>query len=921
MKRAIASSFLAGWPILCLICMAICNFPILPLAAEQTDAARVALPGHVVQSLAKATRVPHAPQMDNEPITLTVVLALSDPAGAKALGDGIADPNSPEYRRTIRPEEFRARFGPSQEAYDTVLGYLKENGLSLSLGSISRRTLTVIGTRAQAQKAFNVVIDDYLLGDRKVHAVASDPAVPEKIAPLILSVFGLSNLSPMQPGFTILDPLTPMSAATAYDGTLTPAGKTNSGGLPPGLDGSGQTIGLIEEDTFKYSDVKNWLKFAGLPAGSINNLSVVPLAGGATPSGCVETDPGCGTTEVLLDIEGAMGIAQGAKIVVFEVPAGTDPATSIGAAGDYLAALSPPGILSTSWGKCEGSIGQSDAMGVDSIIAGLTISGVSTFVFTGDHGADCVDGSGTYTNGIYFPADAPHAIAVGGTYLEVNKDNTYFAEYWWGDGGFGVSDLIPEPSYQEKEKPGASGRSVPDVAMYGAPGIWVCQAESGSKHCSATSGFLVGGTSLATPLWAATWALANQAAEDAGPGVASAGNGFLYNYASGFHSAGSMINRGNNFGHVGLGSPDIAKLIGTLVPIEIDSFSPAGGPAAGDTKVTITGTGFIGIKKVTFGGVQGTNLSIESDTKLTVESPQAPGDQAAIEIETDAGKATASGNFLYTPEIESINPNSGPMEGGASITVKGFGLDTSEQFLFFGVPATSVVCHSATKCTMVTPANLPGQKWVEAQTTWGGDSAITSNTQFFYDPLAINSFTPAIGPTQGGETVYVYGHSFENGKTVFSFGGAPATDVFCVDPNYCYMTSPAQGPSAAVGGKVQITATVGSDVSAPAPHEFKFEVFPTITAISPVPAKAGSTVTITGTGFSTTAGKTTFNFFGINVDGDCASAIQCTAKVPFSSAHSTAVTVTVDGNTSLDWVDFYYPGKLPPPGCKPGACS
>jgi len=261
------------------------------------------------------------------------------------------------------------------------------------------------------------------------------------------------------------------------------------------------------------------------------------------------------------------------------------------------------------------------------------------------------------------------------------------------------------------------------------------------------------------------------------------------------------------------------------------------------------------------------------------------------------------------------------MEGGASITVKGYGLDTSEQFLFFGAPATSVVCHSATKCTMVTPANLPGQKWVEAQTTWGGDSAINANTQFFYDPLAINSFTPAIGPTQGGETVYIYGHSFENGKTVFLFGGAPATDVFCVDPNYCYMTSPVAPPATAVGEKVQITATVGSDVSAPAPHEFKFEVFPTITGISPVPAKAGSTVAIAGTGFSTTAGKTTFNFFGINVPGETCTSTQCTATVPFSSAHSTAVTVTVHGNTSLDWVDFYYPGKPAPPGCKPGACT
>jgi hypothetical protein len=125
-------------------------------------------------------------------------------------------------------------------------------------------------------------------------------------------------------------------------------------------------------------------------------------------------------------------------------------------------------------------------------------------------------------------------------------------------------------------------------------------------------------------------------------------------------------------------------------------------------------------------------------------------------------------------------------------------------------------------------------------------------------------------------------------------------------------------------GKVHLTVTVDGITSAPSTNEFTFVVFPTVTGISPSSADAGAVVTLTGTSFSTTAGQTTFTFFGIPVAGTCSSTTQCTAVVPFEvdgTAQTTAVPVTVNGITSLDYVVFSYKNKIPVPPCKGHLCS
>lgn len=80
----------------------------------------------------------------------------------------------------------------------------------------------------------------------------------------------------------------------------------------------------------------------------------------------------------------------------------------------------------------------------------------------------------------------------------------------------------------------------------------------------------------------------------------------------------------------------------------ISTVSPATGPAAGGTTVTITGTLFTTGTTVTFGGTAGTSVSVKSDKKLTVVTPAKTAGAYDVVVTTAAGSATKTNGFTYS---------------------------------------------------------------------------------------------------------------------------------------------------------------------------------------------------------------------------------------------------------------------------------
>ncbi len=578
--------------------------------AQKTDMIR--LPGHVLSGIVGVKPLPASPGSDAQPVALTIVLKHTDQAGFDKYLNDVYDRNSPLFHHFLSPTEVSDRFGPTSDAYKEILDYLTSNGLKLLAGSANRLTLTVGGTRGQAQRVFSVNVRDYQAGGRRFFANDTDPAAPPSLAAHIQAIVGLSNAPRPKTAVDSSSPIpflqqtlagVPGIVANAINGKLGVCEGTSTscasdavcgGGagsclltsvlmngqsivsnamdivmlsqesleiFDPPATGAGQTIGLVAFSSIQTSDIANWLALLGLPSSLLNQVSQVSVNGGA-PLGPDES-------ELLLGVETVLAVAPGAQVVVYDGPF-TSPGTSL---QTIINAMINDGvtIISNSYTYCEDQTTLADVQSIDAILAAAAVSGISVFSAAGDSGSACQDGS---ANTAAVPADSPHVTAVGGTSVKPGPGFTYAGESWWdgstsvpptGQGGFGVSVFFPQPTYQSSLLSGGTMRSIPDVAAPADPifGIGICEADAGG----CPTGSLYGGTSFATPIWAAVAALLNQATGRQFGLL----NPILYPLAntSAFHSAASM---GTDAAHVGLGSPNV-----NLMSLALAGLTP--GPA------------------------------------------------------------------------------------------------------------------------------------------------------------------------------------------------------------------------------------------------------------------------------------------------------------------------------------------------------
>ena len=101
------------------------------------------------------------------------------------------------------------------------------------------------------------------------------------------------------------------------------------------------------------------------------------------------------------------------------------------------------------------------------------------------------------------------------------------------------------------------------------------------------------------------------------------------------------------------------------------SISPARGPVAGGTAVTITGSGLTGTSAVSFGGVAATGVTVVSDSSVTATAPAAPGGTPVtvdVRITATGGTSPVTGadqfSYIGAPTVSSLAPAVGTVDGG-----------------------------------------------------------------------------------------------------------------------------------------------------------------------------------------------------------------------------------------------------------------
>src|ERR1700689_1120174 len=166
-----------------------------PSIAKAALPATVRLPGHVLPALSKANMVPSSTKGDRDTVTLTLVLKRDDQPGFERLLHDLYNPHSENFHKFLTQRQMADRFGPSRAEYNSVLRWMRSKGFRLERGSKNRLTLTMRGTRADAERAFDVRIADYRIGGRTFRANDGDPALPLQLASRVQSISGLSNLA------------------------------------------------------------------------------------------------------------------------------------------------------------------------------------------------------------------------------------------------------------------------------------------------------------------------------------------------------------------------------------------------------------------------------------------------------------------------------------------------------------------------------------------------------------------------------------------------------------------------------------------------------------------------------------------------------------------------------------------------------
>ena len=376
-----------------------------------------------------------------------------------------------------------------------------------------------------------------------------------------------------------------VAAGATAAGTIGPAGGLTPGDLGSayGLTttgGSGQTVAVVDayNDPNINADLQSFDTHYGLAACSTTNgcLRVVNQAGGST---LPANDTTGWSVEEALDVETVHSVCQGCKVILVEAssPLNTDLATAENTA------------VSLGAGEVSNSFGEPESGTSTSFQAAFNHPGVVITASAGDSGYYFYDRLAA-TNQPGIPAAYNTTVSVGGTSLYLGQGAARQSETVWNDngvrdvlqqafaaplgaGGGGCSTLFSAQHWQSSlgawGSTGCGGkRLVSDVSAVAdyLTGFDIYDSYNCGSSCSPAPGWLtVGGTSLSSPIIAASYGLAGGAQGVAYPALTLYGHqGHAYDVTSGGNGwcAGEGAAQCPNPNSLGYGTVDCAYTAG-----------------------------------------------------------------------------------------------------------------------------------------------------------------------------------------------------------------------------------------------------------------------------------------------------------------------------------------------------------------------
>jgi subtilase family serine protease len=533
-----------------------------------------------VPSWAKATNRVGATSASDK-VTFQVQLGWQGGSAAADFARAVSTPGNKLYGKYLSAGQFAAKYAPSAATVNATKSWLKSQGFTVGEVPSNNKYVTATGTVGAAAKAFStsfanfkfhgkvlrsnttpLVVPNSLTGVDAIVGLdqsgtlteshSSPPAVFNNATPCS-TYWGEKTVSNTQtPDHTALPSSPSAFAPCGYAGEQLQGAYGMTGAITNGNDGRGVTVAIVDAyaSTTMLDDANTYSAAHGLP--SLNGLYSEHVAPGTKhrPQN-PKQDPEGWSGEQTLDVEAVHTMAPGAKILYVGSP---NNYQDMGSALNWIISRHAADIVTNSYGFAGEALPPGYIKPQNDMFIQAAATGISLFFSSGDDGDETFgDSSASPTPD--WPASSPWVTAVGGTSLGVNSANQrQFELGWqteksvldngaWGDpaylygAGGGTSRIFTQPGYQAGVVPGAISqtyggaamRSVPDVAALGDPttGMAVGQTQTWPDGHTQYSEYRIGGTSLASPLYAGMFALATQRA---GHGLGFA-NPLLYSTA------------------------------------------------------------------------------------------------------------------------------------------------------------------------------------------------------------------------------------------------------------------------------------------------------------------------------------------------------------------------------------------------------
>jgi len=331
-------------------------------------------------------------------------------------------------------------------------------------------------------------------------------------------------------------------------------------------------------------------------------------------------------------------------------------------------------------------------------------------------------------------------------------------------------------------------------------------------------------------------------------------------------------------------------------PPSILSLDPVSGPAAGGTRLTISGSSFGTLANVTVDG-NDCPVDVQSHSSIECTVPAGSGADAPVVVAV-SGQVSAPALYDYVspPAISLVFPSSGPTAGGISITISGSNFSAVGNSATVGGSACAVGLEGPSLIVCSLPEGTGLDKEVEV-TSAGQHSNIAL---FDYAAPVITSVDPSHGPTQGSVPITINGNNF--GPI-----GADAVRSVTVGTSDCPLL-----PSSSNHSVITCTLpegqglgrTVDVDVDGQPSNTATLDYdAPLVGSVTPasVPAAGNVPITVVGSNFGLEA--------TVTVGGnDCPVTLQshdelrCT--LPPGTGNDVALLVSVSGQEAMSTIDY-----------------